>query len=79
MIYETRSINGSSSSGRTGGGVETVFAIGSAEEREGDVDVVGKHFVGLPKECIMEALKVLEGMGRCEVFGDEDDEGVKFY
>ena len=57
--------------------METVYSLYASGEDGGETD--GEVFSGLPKECILGALQTLEGEGRCEVFGDEDDEGVKFF
>ena len=57
------------------GSVETVFSFHAGEECEGE------RFAGLPKECILGALQLLEKEGKCEVFGADDVEsaGVKFF
>ena len=58
--------------------METVYSLYASGE-DGGEGTDGEIFNGLPKECVLGALRTLEKEGRCEVFGDEDDEGVKFF
>ncbi len=62
-------------SGRTGS-VETVYSLYAGDETEGE------RFWGLPRECILTALKLLETDEKCEIFSTGDDDecaGVKFF
>ena len=59
-----------------GQGVETIYGLYEGEE------TIREVFHGLPRECVLAGLRILEGERKAEIIGvmsEDAEDGVKFF